>query len=64
MIYPIFIKKNQTLDIDCAQFLWQMVHNPAYVSLADVGALVFGRGDPGDNIYGRWDFPAVRSPSC
>lgn len=53
---PHFLKYNQRVNLENAQIIWQTVHNSADVSPADISTLFFGVGDPGNDIYGLWNF--------
>ena len=55
--HPMFARVSQRLNHTNATILWQIVHNSAQVNPMDVSTALFGTGDPGDSIYGPWDFP-------
>jgi hypothetical protein len=55
--HPMFARVTQRLNHTSATILWQIVHNSAQVNPMDVSTALFGTGDPGDSIYGAWDYP-------
>ena len=52
-------KRNKKLDHASTEIIWMSFFNPNDISAADVASVVFGCGDPGDDIYGHMDFRAA-----
>ena len=54
VISPLILKYR--VDLQRAEILWHSLHHAGAVSAADVASLVFGTGDPGDDLYGHVNY--------
>lgn len=58
---PIFAER-PLYNLHNMESLWRLMHFPHEASSADLAAILYGRGDPGDEIYGEQSFAeAARS---